>query len=122
MSVVLRIVLVVISMAFLVAIVRLVARGRLQLKYSLLWIVLGLFMIACSLFPGMVAFLSRIVAIETPANFVFFAGMGLLMLICVSLTIIVSWQAHDIRSLIQRIALLEKEIYEREGKEGLPCE
>ncbi len=118
----LRILLLAFSVLFLISVVRLIARGRVQLKYSLLWLLLGFVLLICALLPKLVVVCAHRVGIETPVNFVFLMGLIMLMGICVSLTIIVSWQAHDIRSLIQRIALLEKQVYENEDKETLPSE
>lgn len=122
MSITLRILLVAFSLLFLTVIVRLVAGSRLQLKYSLLWILFGLVLLVCAMFPDLVGILSHAAGVEMPANFVFLIWLALLTFISVSLTIIVSWQAHDIRSLIQRVALLEKQVWEQEQRDGLPSE
>ena len=122
MSVTLRALLVVLSLVFFAAVVRLVARGRLQLKYSLLWMLLSIVMLLCALFPGLVARIAYLVGIQTPSNLVFLAGLGLLMVICMSLTIIVSWQTNDIRLLVQSVALLEKRVKELEDRCERPTE
>lgn len=108
MSMMLRLFLLVFSALFLFVIFRLVAKGRLQLKYSLLWIALGMLLIIASAFPGLVSWLAQILGVGLTSNFVFLVGVIFLMGVCLSLSVIVSWQARDIRSLVQRLALLEK--------------
>ncbi len=110
MSLTLRALLTVFSALFLVMIFRLVAKGRLQLKYSLLWMALGVLLIVAAIFPGAVSWLSSALGVGLTSNFVFLSGIVFLMGLCLSLSVIVSWQARDIRSLVQRLALLEKDL------------
>jgi hypothetical protein len=108
----LQVLLVAFSVVFLVAIIRLIKHGRLQLKYSLLWLALSLLLLICALFPEFVSACANSLGVGLASNFVFMVGLVCLMGICLSLTVIVSWQARDIRALIQRIALLEKRLGE----------
>ncbi len=106
----LRLSLIILSAVFMIVVIRLVRRGRLQLKYSLLWLLIGCTFIICAVFPGVVTFFKGLFGIALTSNFVFLAGLGGLFLVCLSLTVIVSWQARDIRMLVQRIALLEHDL------------
>ena len=108
----LRIFLFALSTGFLGVIIVLVSKKRMQLKYSLLWISMGIILLTCAAFPNIVAFFSSVLGVATPANLVFLMGLIMIAAICVSLTIITSWQSRDIRTLIQRVALLEKELIE----------
>lgn len=110
MSIILRVVLIVFALVFLFEILKLVSRGRLQLKYSLLWMVLSLVLLLCAIFPDLVGFFSGFLGIAAPSNLVFLIAIVALVGICLSLTAIVSWQSRDIRLLIQRVALLEKRL------------
>lgn len=51
-------------------VLRLVLKDSLQLKYSLLWIVLALVLLVCGLFPQPLYFISSLFGFQTPANFV----------------------------------------------------
>ena len=86
----------------------LVSKGKLLLKYSLLWLSLALILLLCAAFPSGVVFLAHIFGFEMTANFIYFIGMFCLMVI--ALTVIVSKQAKRINSLVQRLALLEYRI------------
>lgn len=110
MSVALRIFLLAIAVVFLIEVFRLVSAGKLQLKYSLLWMLLSLVLIICAVFPGLVYACSDLLGFQSPSNFVFLVSIIGLLGICLSLTAIVSWQARDIRQLIQRITLMQDDL------------
>jgi len=109
-SITLRVVLIVFALVFFFEIIKLVSRGKLQLKYSLLWMALSLVLLLCAIFPDLVGFFSGSLGIEAPSNLVFLIAIVALVGICLSLTAIVSWQSRDIRLLIRHVALLEKRL------------
>lgn len=119
MSLTLRILMIAFCLIFLFVVLRLVAKGKLQLKYSLLWVVLTLTLLICSIFPQIVVFLSDLFGFDKPSNFIFVVGFFLLMTLVLSLSIIVSWQSQYIRSLVQTVALLKKDIAEAENKDDM---
>ncbi len=94
----------------MIYICRLVALGRLQIKYSLLWMLLAILILILSIFPQVIFFFASALGFETPSNFALFAGLGFLLIISVALSVIVSWQARYIRSLIQEVSLLRKDL------------
>lgn len=110
MSIALRILLLAIAIVFLIEVFRLVSDGKLQLKYSLLWMLLSLILIICAIFPGIVSAFSSLLGFQTSSNFVFLVSIVGLLGICLSLTAIVSWQARDIRQLIQRVTLMQEDL------------
>lgn len=113
MTIVLRVSLLAFAVGFTAIVLWLVAGGKLRLKYSLLWMALATILILCALFPRVVSWLTHLVGIATPSNFVFLVGLVCLLGIALALTAIVSWQARDIRTLIQRVSLLEKRLDDR---------
>lgn len=96
--------------AFLYAVLRLVARGRLLLRYSLLWFFLGIVMLLCVLFPNAVFALSSLVGFVTPANFMLLVGLLMVLAIALSMSVALSRQNTMIKNLTQKVALLEKDI------------
>lgn len=101
-------------------VVRLVVKKRLRLKYSLMWLSLSLLALLCAIFPEPVFGLAHILGFAVPSNMVFFLAIFFLLALCLSLTVIVSWQARDIRQLIQEIAVINNQLekMERGGKAG----
>lgn len=110
MSDVLQLLAIVLCLLFLVYVVRLVAKERLLLKYSLLWLLLAVVVLVVACFPRISYWLSGLLGFITPSNFIFFVGLFCLMAIALSLSVIVSRQTLRIKDLTQRIALLEHEL------------
>lgn len=107
MSIVLRVFVVLFCVVLFLYVLRLVAREKLLLKYSLLWLALAIILLVFALFPGALFVLAYALGFEAPANFIFFIGLFCLMAITLSLTVIVSKQTLKIKNLTQRIALIE---------------
>lgn len=107
MSEALRITLLVLCIALSLGVIRLIGQGRLQVRYALLWMVLVALMLVCALFPPLVSAMSGFFGFEYSSNFIFSVGIVSVLVITLSLSMVVSWQARYIRSLVQTVALLE---------------
>lgn len=92
----------------LIYVLTLVSRGKLLLKYSLLWIFLCCVALFCLLIPHFVYAISDFVGFITPSNFVLVMAVVLLLLICLSMSIAISRLVSATKNLTQRIALIEK--------------
>lgn len=97
-------------LAFMAYVLRLVSKGRLTLKYSLLWLVLSVAMLLICLFSKQVGDFTYLLGFKVFSNFVFVAGLCFLLIITLALSSIVSKQASAIKTLTQRLALAEKQI------------
>ncbi|MGI6104564.1 MAG: DUF2304 domain-containing protein [Raoultibacter sp.] len=117
MSIVLQVAVIIACLLFIIFVVRLVAKEKLLLKYSLLWIALGLILLLCAIFPTPLYELSHLLGFETPANFIFFVGLFFLLAIALSLSAIASKQKLMIKNLTQEQALLEKRLKNIEENE-----
>lgn len=117
-SEILRIVAVVASALFLMGVVRLVIRGRLLLKYSLLWMLLAVLVFLCGLFPQIVYEVARLLGFVSPSNLALLAGVVMLLVIALSLSVAVSRLVVANKNLTQRVAILEHEI-ERADARGV---
>lgn len=107
-----RILLIVCCFVFICCILLLVAKKKLLLKYSLLWIALGVAFIFCALFPDPLFFLSNLAGFESPSNFLFVVAIAFLFLITLSLSRVISQQVDCIKNLTQAVGLLQKELKE----------
>lgn len=116
MTFALRLLMICSCLLLAVYVIHLVKHERLQLRYSLLWLVLAFTMLLCALFPKPIFNIATILGFEAPASFIFFAGLILLLLISLSLSSIVSKQMIAIKNLTQRIALLEHELNNKNMK------
>lgn len=115
MSIVLQIFLIISVLIFLSVIIYYLAKKRLNLKYSLVWLGAGVGLLVLAVFPQLVTAVGELIGIATPVNTVFlFAGMFMLLIIF-TLTIIVSHMNNQIYRLVQTQAILEKRVRELEN-------
>lgn len=116
---------VVIALAILVVfaiLVNMIRRRSLELKYSLVWMMVlcALFIFACA--PKLLIVVSDFLGIYAPVNMIFFLGFCFSLVIIFSLTVALSRLSNSIRTLDQIVALNEKKLLEleqelREAKE-----
>ena len=118
MTTVFRIILLVCVLVYLLVILALMRRGRMSLKYSLIWFLSGVILLICAIFPQVISFFTRLMGIYSDTNDVFFIGVCFLVLIVLSLTSIASGQSERIRTLVQTQAILEKRVRDLEEKVG----
>lgn len=99
---------------YFVFILAFLKRKAISLKYTLLWIVAGIFMGLLVIWPQLLLMLRRLVGIESNMNGLFVMAIGFIIMILMSITSIVSRQNEKIRKLTQVIAILEKRVRELE--------
>lgn len=93
----------------LIALINLIRRDKLQLKYALLWFVLGIGVGVFACFPNLTSFLAGLMGIYTPINMLFFVGFCFALAIIFSLSVAVSRLSERVKRLAQEIALLKEE-------------
>ena len=117
MSVRLRIILLVLLISILFILIRQVKKRRLDLKYTLAWLVLVAVLFVLVIFPRLLDFITQTLGIASPMNMLFFCGFCFSLLIIYTLTTAVSELVNHVKNLTQKIGLLEKELEElKEGK------
>lgn len=99
-----------VSVALFFVIFILFKRGRIPLKYTLVWLIPDLIILIVAILPNILIFVMRILGFQTISNMV--AGMliFILLLISISLTVIVSGQRTKIILLIQEVSLLKEKL------------
>ncbi len=111
-----RFVIVLVVILYFAVLIVLLKKKRLALKYSLLWIFCGVLFLIMAAFPGLLGFITSFVGIEVPANGLFAMSILFLILILMSITVIISETSARIKTLVQKISLMEKRIRELESK------
>ena len=101
------------SLVFLFAVVELVRKGKLQEKYSILWIFMSIVLLVLSSTPIVINKLADWLGIKNPPSFLFLFGLVYLLIYNLHLTIVISKQSEKITRITQEIALI-KEKNERE--------
>lgn len=101
---------------FLVALLVLLRRRRLNVQYSIIWLGASLVMLLFAAWPGLAAILGDIFNIEMPVNLVFVLLFVFVLLLLLSLSTIVTGFAQRIKTLTQANALLEERVRQLEQK------
>lgn len=112
----LRIVLLIGVLLYFALILHFLKDKALELKYTLLWIGAGAFMLLLIVFPYLLPWLIRCMGVESNMNGLFLLAIAFLMMLCMSLTSIVSRQTRKINRLVQQVAILEKELAGENGQ------
>jgi len=106
----------IVSVVIIVAIIKILRKGRVPIKYSLLWLLSSAIILFVAIFPNVLNAISHLIGFETTSNMVIGVILVILLFITMSLTIIVSGQKEKIRLLIQEVSLLKKRVDEDEKK------
>lgn len=103
---------------YLILIIWLMRKGKLSLKYTLIWFLTGLVLLVCAMFPGLVRTMTHMIGVYSEVNAVFFIGVCFLLLIILFLTSVASGLSERIRNLTQTQAMLEKRVRDLEDYIG----
>ncbi|MBO5292305.1 MAG: DUF2304 domain-containing protein [Lachnospiraceae bacterium] len=113
----------VIILAALLAIVNMIRKRALELKYALAWIIVLILVLIVDLVPAILNVISYGFGIATPVNTLFLLAFCFSILLIFILTVTVSRLSDRIRQLSQAVALnearieqLARELAEREGQ------
>ena len=104
------------SVAFLLFILYLMKKGKLEVKYSIIWLAFSLCMILFACFPYTVLVLNDIAGVIDPVNFIFMIQIMFILLILLSVSAVISGFSRKIKQLAQANAILEKRVRELEEK------
>jgi hypothetical protein len=116
MDVRLRIVaLVAIGTLFLI-VLDLVRRRRLLERYALLWLGSAVALFGLAAWSGLLQWVSRTIGVVTPANALFVAAFGFVLVLLLHFSIAVSRLTDQSKILAQRQALLEERERELEAR------
>jgi hypothetical protein len=100
-----RIVAAVLAIAFMVMILELIRRNRLQERYSVIWFVAGIAMLAGAAFPDLLRVIANALGVRDVTIALFSLLFLLLLGLALSFSVILSRQAGQITRLAQEQAL-----------------
>lgn len=106
----LRLGVLIIAIILAVVVIRILHKGRIPVKYSLLWWLGVLILLFLAIFPNALIKIANLVGFQTVSNMVIGVLLVILFFITMSLTVIVSAQKRKITLLVQEISLLKSEI------------
>ena len=100
---------------FLIVIVTIILkRGRIPMKFALVWYVPSFAIVLLALFPSLFEFVAGILGFQTISNLVAGFLFVVLFLIIIALTVIIAGQTTKINLLIQEISMLKKKVNDNE--------
>lgn len=105
-----QIVLLVFTALTLVVILRLVRSGKLKAKYSLLWITLGVAMLALAALPNLADRVAEEVGVYYEPALFFVVGIGFLLLVVIHFSYELSRMENRVRTLTEETTLLRHEL------------
>ena len=86
-----------------------IRQSKLQIEYAIFWIIFSGILLIFSIFPFLVAMMTRAIGMELPVNFIFLLFILILILKAFFQTIETSALENKVRNLTQRLAIEEKE-------------
>lgn len=107
MNIRIQIIVAVIVIIALLVIINMIRRKRLELRYALAWLMVGVGTLILDCFPDLMNWLARKLGIVSPINMLFFLGFCFSLMIIFVLTVAVSRMSIRIKQLAQEIALYE---------------
>lgn len=97
------------SILFLVIVLELVRKDKLEERYSILWIFMSVLLIILSLSPAVMEAIAGWLDIKNPPSLLFLFGLVYLLIYNLHITTVVSKQSKRITRLAQEIAILRRE-------------
>ena len=92
----------------LCVIINMIRNKKLELRYALTWLIVGVGIFVLDCFPQLITWLAHRLGIASPINMLFFLGFCFSLMIIFVLTVAVSRSSIRIKELAQELALYEK--------------
>ena len=108
MSLNLMIVATIFIFAIILFILYFVKKEKIKVKYAVLWLLLFGFLFIFMIIPGLLEWLTSLLGFQMSSNMIFSLLLGVLVVINISLTGIVSSQDKKIRLLVQEVSMMKK--------------
>ncbi|MDO4847550.1 MAG: DUF2304 domain-containing protein [Clostridiaceae bacterium] len=109
----LRILLIIMSVFTFAFVIKQIRKNKIEIGESLFWIIISIILIVISVFPQITGFFTKLLGIQSPSNFVFLVAIFIVMLKLFTLSIDVAKLKQKLKSLIENVALKEKELDEK---------
>lgn len=104
------------SFFLLLFILYLMKKGKMEVKYSIIWLAFSICMIIFACFPYTVLLLNDLAGVIDPVNFIFFTLIIFILMILLSVSAVISGFSKKIKQLAQKMAILEKRVRELEDE------
>ena len=102
-----RIILLLFSIVLMITTMVVLKKGRMPIKYSLLWFFSALIVFVLAVFPQIIEWIAWLFGFQTLSNLISAIMIGILLFLTMALTIIIAGQNKKINLLIQEISILK---------------
>ena len=114
MSITLKITLVIITIIYMFLILKSIKSKKINVSYSILWIITGIILIISAIIPNMIEWISMKLGFETTSNMLFCITIFIIFYLIFNLTTIISEENKKNTLLIQEISLLKNKVSDLE--------
>ncbi len=97
----------------LFSVIHLLRKGRIPVKYALVWILSSIVVVIVSCIPNLMVSLAKFLGFELLSNMVLCIFIGLLLFLTLILTVMMAGQKKKTTLLIQELSLLKKEVEDK---------
>lgn len=112
-----QIILIVGILLILLIILNMIRKRKLELKYSLVWLIVLMFLLVMACMPEKLQEIATALGIYSPVNMIFFLGFVFSLVIIFVLTVTVSRLSARIRRLAQIVAMMNQYMGEEKTEE-----
>lgn len=93
-----------------IIILNLIRKKKIPVKYSLVWFLFGFIILIVAIFTKSMSNVSNFLGFEVLSNMLIFVLIGLLIFVTMFLTVVISKQKEQIKTLIQEISILKVKV------------
>lgn len=110
MQISLKLVLIVITLIYIFLILKSIRKKKLQMSFSIFWLITGILLIIALLIPNLVENISKALGFEVPANMVFCLTIFVSFYLIFNLTVALSKENKKNTLLVQEVSILKKRV------------
>ena len=106
------------SLGLFLVVFELVRRRRLMERYALLWMFSAVVVLGLSIWRGLLEEFSSAIGVAYAPSALFAVALGLVLVLLLHFSLVISRLADQSKVLAQRLALLQQRVEELEGAQG----
>ena len=110
MQISLKVVLIIITLIYVFLILKSIRKKKLQISFSVFWLITGGVLIIALLIPNLVESIATLLGFEVPANMIFCITIFVAFYLIFNLTVALSKENRKSTLLIQEISMLKSRI------------
>lgn len=109
----LRLFVILFAVALALITIRILIKGRIPEKYSLIWLSISFIILLVGLVPNFVTDISKLFGFEVMSNMIIAIILVLMVSITMALTVMIAGQKKKTTLLIQELSILQKEVKDK---------